>query len=206
MRNIIFTNEVSITLHKAPNKQNVRMWSEDNPREVYAARSRYPGRLKVWAGILNGNILGPVFIDDNLTETEYLELLVTHISEGVAQDDTSAELWWMRDGCPAHNWGPAKEFLHASFPNRVIGTNKESIAWLPQTPDVNPCDYFLWGYIQSDIYHHEASLTNLHNLQTTAADCCARITQAQLAEVQRNFVDRLGYRVTVDKDLFEHLM
>lgn len=109
---------------------------------------------------------------------EYLELLETHISERVAQVNTVAELWWVHDGCPVYNYRPTKEFPHVSFPNRVIGTNEKPIAWPTRTPDANPCDYFLWGHIQSDIYHHEAPLTNLHNLQT--ATC---ITHTQLAEV-----------------------
>lgn len=32
--NIIYTDEASFTLHKTPNRQNVRVWSQDNPHEV----------------------------------------------------------------------------------------------------------------------------------------------------------------------------
>ena len=24
--------------------------------------------------------------------------------------------------------------------------------WLPRSPDLNPCDYFLWGYLKDKVY------------------------------------------------------
>ena len=26
------------------------------------------------------------------------------------------------------------------------------IGWPPKSPDLNPCDYFLWGYLKSKVY------------------------------------------------------
>jgi hypothetical protein len=206
VRNIIFTDESSFRLHGTPNRQNFRMWAQENPRNVYAARTQYPGRVNVWAGILNGTILGPIFIDGNLTGPKYLDLLETEISAKLADVDNGVELWWMQDGCPAHNYGPAKEFLHDAFPGRVIGTNEEPIPWPARSPDANPCDSFLWGHINSKIYRREIPFANVHDLQAAIEDCCARITPAQLAEVHRNFVKRLQHIVAADGGLFEHLL
>ena len=25
--------------------------------------------------------------------------------------------------------------------------------WPPRSPDLNPCDYFLWGYLKSKVYY-----------------------------------------------------
>ena len=73
-------------------------------------------------------LLGPIVIDGTLTEEKYLELLQTEISERLAAVDTGAELWRMHDGCPAHQYSPAKEFLHNAFPNRVIGRGEVPVA------------------------------------------------------------------------------
>lgn len=208
VRNIIFTDESSFTLNHAPNRQNVRTWSQTNPHEVYAAHTQYPGRLNVWAGIFNHAILGPVIIDGTLTGEKYLSLLETEISERVAAVDTCAELWWMHDGCPAHNYRPAREFLQHAFPNHVIGTYEQPIAWPARAPDLNPCDTFLWGHIKSTIYRSSrgAPYPNLQALQCAIEECCANITHTQLAAVQQNFEDRLRHVIVAEGKLFEHLL
>ncbi len=82
------------------------------------------------------------FIDDYLTGPKHVELLEFDISERVAAVHIGTELWWMHDRCPAHNYGIAREFLHAAFLGHVIGSNEEPIAWLARSPEVNPCHFF----------------------------------------------------------------
>ena len=55
---IIFTDEKSFSFHHTPNKQNRRMWSRMNPCEVYTGRTQYQRKINVWAGILNGHLIG----------------------------------------------------------------------------------------------------------------------------------------------------
>ena len=183
VRNILFTDEAGFNLNCTPNKQNVRMWARENPREVYPAHTQYPGRVNVWAGMLNGSILGPIVIDSTLMGETYLALLENEISAALAKVDPGAELWWMHDGCLSHNYGPAKDFLHAAFPHCVIGTNENPIAWPARSPDANPCDYILWGHIESRIYQRQNPFRNVQDLRTAIEDCCAQITNGQLAAV-----------------------
>jgi len=36
------------------------------------------------------------------------------------------------------------------FPSRLIFL-RENIAWPPGSPDLIPCDYFLWGYLKAEV-------------------------------------------------------
>ena len=43
------------------------------------------------------------------------------------------------------------------FDPRIIGLDSEKftrggIEWPPYFPDLNPCDYFLWGYVKDKVY------------------------------------------------------
>ena len=54
------------------------------------------------------------------------------------------------------------------------------IAWPPYSPDLTPCDFFLWGWIKSQVY-----TTPIANL----AELRRRIEQA-FAELPQEMVDR----------------
>ena len=47
-------------------------------------------------------------------------------------------------------------FLNETLPQRWIGrTGHKDLAlhsWLPRSPDMTPCDFFLWGYVKERVY------------------------------------------------------
>lgn len=44
-----------------------------------------------------------------------------------------------------------REWLAEFFGRRVIALYHD-IEWPPRSPDLTPCDFFLWGYIKSKVY------------------------------------------------------
>lgn len=202
---IIFTDESSFGKHHSPNRQNRRMWHKGKPVNVYASRTQYPEKLNVWAGIVDHNILGPIFIDGNLTGEKYVSLLQDEVADLVEDLDFLNECWYMHDGCPAHNSRYAREFLHNSFPGCVIGSYEEPLAWPPRSPDLNPLDFFLWGHVTSTIYRTRPFST-LEALQSAIEGCLDSISPFQVADVIQNFEDRLAHCVAADGGLFEHFL
>ena len=95
--------------------------------------SQYRGRANAWAGMV-----GPIIIDEALTGVKYLELLQGEISDALADLHLPPDLWWMHDGCPAHNSGETREFLQNSFPHRVIGSYEDLLAWPARSPGPQP--------------------------------------------------------------------
>jgi hypothetical protein len=203
-RNIIFTDESSFKLHHRPNVQNYRIWAQENPRSVCPSHTQYPETLNVWAGIVGQHVIGPIVIDGKLTGPKYLEMLQSEISERLDALQLPGELWYQHDGCPAHNYGPALEFLHAAFPSRVIGTY-ETFAWPARSPDLAPLDFFLWGHISTSIYS-ATPFVSLDTLNDAIETCCTNLSHVNLNNVQREFRTRLEYCVAAEGDLFEHLL
>lgn len=201
---ICFTDECTFTLNNEPNVQNTRYWAVDNPRKSVSTRTQYPQKINLWAGIFGHHIIGPFEIGGNLNTENYLDLLQNEI--GPAIDNVAhpeQEVWFQHDGCPAHNGRRVKEFLDLAFPERWIGRGG-AINWPARSPDLTPCDFYLWGHLKSQIYkiRHQ----NLQSLRDAIFNECLRITPRTLFNVRSSFYNRLGYCLAQNGTVFEYLL
>lgn len=203
--NICFTDECTFTLNNEPNVQNCRYWSQENEHRLVLTRTQYPQKINVWAGIFGRHIIGPFFMEDNLTAETYLDLLQNLIEpalEEVARENQ--EIWYQMDGCPAHNSLIVREYLQNIFNGYIIGP-RHLIHWPARSPDLSPNDFFLWGHLKSVIYKN-VKFENLDQLKNSISLECDRISQYQLSNVRNEFYDRLGYCLAVNGGLFENLI
>lgn len=53
----------------------MRYWADENPHWMRDSHTQYKQKVNVWAGILCNEIVGPFFIDGNLTAEKYLDML-----------------------------------------------------------------------------------------------------------------------------------
>ena len=45
------------------------------------------------------------------------------------------------------------EWLDQRFPQRVVNRRQDP-EWSPHSPDLNPRDFFLWGYLKDRVYEN----------------------------------------------------
>lgn len=147
--NILFTDEATFPLHGQHNSSVTRYWSRENQHRTLSLRTQYPRKLNVWAGIIGDHIIGPFFIDGNLTGIKYLNLLQHHVIPTLQQTAgiNLDRVWYQHDECPAHNL--AHDYLQV-FVNRIIG-NRGNICWTARSPDLSPNDFFLWGHVKQKV-------------------------------------------------------
>lgn len=204
LKNICFTDESTFTLHGEPNVQNFRYWSKENPHLLINTHSQYPQKVNVWAGIFGQHIIGPFFIEETLNGHKYLNMLENDIGPELEQySNADSIVWYQHDGCPAHSTHETKLYLDQCFPNAWIG-RRGPIHWPARSPDLAPCDFFLWPYLKENLYKN--SYDNINELKNAIVEECNNVTFRQLSHVRREFYDRLGYCLAVDGDLFEHLI
>ena len=60
-------------------------------------------------------------------------------------------LMWAQDGAPSHRFHMVSNLLNDMFDNRVIGLGYQ-VECPPWSPDLTPCDFFLWGYLKSKVF------------------------------------------------------
>lgn len=204
LSSICFTDECTFTLNNEPNTQNTRHWAQENPHISFSTRTQYPQKINIWAGIFNNTIIGPFEIIGNLNSGSYLELLINNVGPAVEEAAReNQEVWFQHDGCPAHFGVNVREYLDQTFPNRWIGRGG-IINWPARSPDLAPCDFFLWGHLKSKIY--QIRHPNIDSLRNAIFEECARINAETLTNVINGFYNRLGYCLAQNGGLFEFLL
>lgn len=200
---------VCFFLNGQVNRHNCRYWSDTNPHWFRETHTQYPQRLNVWAGIVGDHIVGPYFIDGNLTSATYLELLDTtidpRITELLENDENllENELVFQQDGAPPHYALPVREYLNDRFPGRWIG-RRGPIEWPARSPDLSPLDYFLWGHLKSKVYATQPA--DIEDLRQRIIEECRQVTPQVLANVRELFQSRLYYCMEINGGHFENLL
>jgi hypothetical protein len=70
---------------------------------------------------------------------------------------------------PPHFHLEVRRHLNTTVPQRLIGRASRCIGdsalipWPPRSPDLTPCDFFLWGYVKDKVYMSPLP-RNLHSL------------------------------------------
>ena len=135
-QNFSFSDEAHFWLNWYVNKRNYRFWSTENPN----------------ISILN---------DSTVTGNSYKELVKTKFFPSIKKRGWVKTFYFMQDGSRPHHTKEVLETIYNVHGNRVIGLEypkfaDEKIEWPSYSPDLNRCDFFLWGYIK-DHYHSEKS-------------------------------------------------
>ena len=61
---------------------------------------------------------------------------------------------YQQDGAPPHCSDRSLEYLRRYFPSDRLISRRTDFPWPPYPPDLNPPDYFLWGYLKERIYNN----------------------------------------------------
>jgi hypothetical protein len=84
--------------------------------------------------------------------------------------------------------------LNSVLPQRCIGRDANGdynlLPWPPRSPDLTPCNFFLWGFVKDSVY--------VPPLPTPIQELVDRIThavQAITADRLHRVWDEFGYRV-----------
>jgi len=68
-------------------------------------------------------------------------------------------MFFMHDGAPPHFSRIARQYLNDHFPGKWIG-RYGPVAWPPRSPDLNPIDFYLWGYVKNKVYSTPVTTVN----------------------------------------------
>jgi hypothetical protein len=101
-------------------------------------------------------------------------------------------VWFQQEWATAHTARNAMLVLYKMFPARVI-SRRGNIEWPAKSPDLNACDFFLWGYLKSKVYKKRPR--TMGYLKENIRDEVAAISLIMLQRVTQNFQKGLRERV-----------
>jgi hypothetical protein len=58
------------------------------------------------------------------------------------------DFWFQQDRATAHTARRPRAISKEMFSGRVVSLH-EAVPWPQRTPDLSPCDFFLWGYLKA---------------------------------------------------------
>ncbi|KZC06752.1 hypothetical protein WN55_07975 [Dufourea novaeangliae] len=102
---VLFTDEATFTNCGQVNRHNMHYWSIENPQWLREVGKQRPWSVNVWCGLLNGEIIGPYFIDGTLNTSRYKHILteiLPHLLENIPLR-IQQTMWFQQDGCPARS-------------------------------------------------------------------------------------------------------
>ncbi|KAL7630171.1 UNVERIFIED_CONTAM: hypothetical protein RMT77_019690 [Armadillidium vulgare] len=194
--NIFFSDEAHFHLEGYVNKQNCRYWAPVNPKQKHQRQLHSP-KVTVWCAMSRSGIIGPYFFEGSnsasvtVNSERYVNMIETYFRPIVENDSRfNRNTWFQQDGATAHTARAAMTAVRALFPQKLISRFGD-LAWPPRSPDITPCDYFLWGYLKSRVYVNQPrTITDLkRNIQSEidniSPDLCNKVFNNLQTRLQR---------------------
>lgn len=132
-----------------------------------------------------------------MTGENYLEFSEENLPGMVDQlpPDIQDNIIFQQDGAPAHYYGMVREYLTLVFGDNWIGRGGP-IPSPARSPDLTPCDYYLWGYLKSKVYR--TRVNNAEELRERIINAAATIPPDMIRHATHGVIRRA--RLCVEKD------
>jgi hypothetical protein len=149
---VLLSDEAHFHLCGTINKQNVRYWAVDNSCELYE-RPLHSPHVTVWCAIAEFGMWGPYFFEEEgvtvtVTSDQCCDMLQNFLRSKL--DELEEDVWFQQDGATAHTSHRLLSILREMFPGHLI-LLRGDIGWPARSPDLTPCDFFLWGYLKAKV-------------------------------------------------------
>ena len=188
--NVWFTDEAHFHLSGHVNKQNMRFWGTENPHEIQE-KPLHVEKCTAWCAISTHGIIGPYWFEDFETgeaavvnQERYRQVLTkfwTALLRRVGESKRKRQ-WFQQDGATPHTAKQTLQWLKKRFYSRVISLKTDQ-PWPPHSPDLNPPDFFLWGFLKDRVYAtkprsiEELKLNITKEIKEISRDTCKRVIQ-----------------------------
>jgi len=105
--------------------------------------------------------------------------------------------FFQQDGAPAHRARETVEFLTVATPN-FIAPN----LWPPNSPDLNPVDYSIWGILEERVYKRK--IKDVNELRQRITEEWDSLDQSVIDKAVAQWRQRLRACVAAKGGHFEH--
>ncbi|KZC07931.1 hypothetical protein WN55_10077 [Dufourea novaeangliae] len=118
-----------------------RVTNEENEIGMLASVATNPhiSSRRLNCGIVGDQIIGPHFIDGNLTGERYAHFIRSRLGTLLENVPLNVRqmIWLQHDGCPAHYARRVRDALNELYPNKWIGRGG-LVSWPPRSPELSP--------------------------------------------------------------------
>ena len=206
-KRVFFTDEKAFYLDPPVNNQNNRVGaasrkSDVSDKRMLVQRATFSQHIMVSAGVCYGGKGRLHFVPDETKinghyyTANLLPLLVEDSQQLLQQDFV-----FQQDGAPAHTTKQAQEWLAVNTPDFIAKDE-----WPPNSPDLNPLDYCVWGLMLAAYQKNSPKPTTKAALKVVLQTIWDNLPQDSIDKAVMGFRKRLRACVTADGGHFEHVL
>ena len=152
---IVYSDEATFRTDGSVNRWNCRLWDYERPPGFVTEANQSAKQTTVWAGVSKNNLYGPYFFPATINGESYRDVISEIFWNDLEQSlmGDTGNVWFQQDGASPHTARDTRTLLQEYFGERVI--SKDFLhEWPPRSPDLTPCDFFLWGMVKDLVYVH----------------------------------------------------
>ena len=192
--NVWFSDEAHFLLSGHVNSKNNSFWGS-TPPEFCLQRPLHSVKCTAWVAISKHGVIGPFwFEDDNeqsvtINTERYVQVLGKFWTAlGRRRGVVRALQWFQQDGATPHTSNESLAWLRLRFPDRLISRRCDP-EWSPHSPDLNPPDFYLWGYLKDRVFDNNPQ--TIPDLKAAITAAIKAIPREECGRVIEKFARRI---------------
>jgi len=205
---IWFTDEKLFTVAPPVNPQNDRLYATARtlkkqvpPERLLRKRPTFSKSVMVSVGVSSLGCTDLIFVEPvaKINGAYYRDtLLHQHLLPAIRS--VSGEFFtFQQDGAPAHRARETVALLAAETPDFISPQQ-----WPPNSPDLNPVDYTIWGVLQERVYR--CAIRDVNHLKERLVEEWHRFDQKIIDASVSQWKNRLRKCISEKGGHFEHLI
>jgi transposase len=206
-KRLFFTDEKVFYLDPPANRSSSCVWSAGKKKDVSSnrlirQRAKFSRSVMASAGVCFGGKGRLHFVpgQTKVNTTCYMDQLLSKLIE-----DCRAVLGdhfiFQQDGAPAHTANKTQDWLKQNTPEFI-----KKDEWPPNSPDLNPLDYFIWSAMLQRYEQHTPKPKSIDELKVVLQEIWDELPQESVDKAVLAFRKRLRACVRSDGGHFEHLL
>ena len=190
-KRIVFSDEKIFSIDEKFNSKNSCIYSisrKDIPEQFRTVqKSQHPKSIMVWAGISSIGKTPLVFVPEGtkINAKVYQDLILDKYVRHIGSTFMKGKKWiFQQDGPPAHTAKSTLQWLSSNVP-AFLGREE----WPPSSPDLNPCDYYLWGRLEAIV--NNRAYNDIPSLKRALKRAWEDLDQEEIARACNIFQNRV---------------
>ena len=191
----------------------MRFWTDDISDVLIFEKLLNCLSITVFDAFSMSAMLQPFFfVEDGRPVTvngeRYRSMILTHLVPQLKHRRKFRRAIFMQDAAPSHTANETKALLRPQFSEkRLIGKGFE-IAWSPYSPDLTPCDFWLWNEIKTCVYdnNNHTLAVSIKDLKSKIKNAFSKISTNSIQQVKTSILLRMNRCVELDGGHLEHIL
>jgi len=196
---IFFSDEKNFSQDQKVNWKNNRWLCSDAEEVPIVMSTKFPATVMVLGVISNeGDVMPPFFFQkgERVNAACYINVLRTVVEPWMRQVAAGRHFVFQQDGAPAHTANTTQDWLLTHLPEFWP---KE--IWPPNSPDLNPLDYYVWGVCERDVNKHPHN--NVDSVKAKITEVMQGMGRQEIVKACKRFRARIEAVIDNDGDFFE---